>query len=205
MRGSLGRTLDGVGTLARLGLATVWFVSGGLKLADPGQAYLAVQAYEVLPAEFVGVVATGLPLVEIVLGLLLALGVLTRASAALSVLVLVLFVAAVAQAWARGLTIDCGCFGGGGRVAEGETEYPQEIVRDLGFLALAGWLLVRPTTLLSLDGWLRRPRPEPPRDDAHGGPGEPGDDGETRKDQYSSGRSGTSRTQAAAATADGWE
>ncbi len=189
----------------RLGLAAVWLVSGGLKLADPGQAYLAVQAYEVLPADFVGVVATGLPLVEIVLGLLLALGVLTRASAVVSVLVLVLFVAAVVQAWARGLTIDCGCFGGGGRVAEGETEYPQEIVRDLGFLALAGWLLVRPGTLLSLDGWLRRSRPDVPGDGthgAHGGTGASGDEGATRKDTEPSGRSGTSRAQATATTAD---
>ncbi|WP_026453679.1 MauE/DoxX family redox-associated membrane protein [Saccharomonospora iraqiensis] len=205
MRGSPGRTLDGVGTLVRLGLAAVWLVSGGLKLADPGQAYLAVQAYEVLPAELVGVVATALPLVEVVLGLLLALGVLTRASAAVSVVVLVLFVAGVAQAWARGLTIDCGCFGGGGRVAEGETEYPQDILRDLGFLALAGWLLVRPGTLLSLDGWLRRPRTDVPGDGthgAHGGTGASGDDGETRKDTEPSGRSGTSRTQAAATTAD---
>jgi hypothetical protein len=68
--------------------------------------------------------------------------------------VLLAFIAAIAQAWARGLAIDCGCFGGGGSVAPGQTAYPQEILRDVGFLVLAGWLMVRPRSLLSFDGWL---------------------------------------------------
>ncbi|PRX43608.1 methylamine utilization protein MauE [Prauserella shujinwangii] len=150
--------LAGAGTLARFGLAAVWLVSGGMKLADPGQTYVAVQAYDVLPHGLVGVVATAMPLLEVALGLLLLLGVATRAVAAVSVLVLLAFVAAVAQSWARGLSIDCGCFGGGGQVAPGETAYPQEIARDLGFLVLAGWLLVRPRTPFSVDSWLGRDR-----------------------------------------------
>lgn len=51
--------------------------------------------------------------------------------------------------------LDCGCFGGGGAVAKGDTRYPQELARDFGTLLLALWLLVRPRTPLSLDGWLR--------------------------------------------------
>jgi hypothetical protein len=64
----------------------------------------------------------------------------------------------VAQSWARGLTIDCGCFGGGGQVAAGQTQYPQEILRDIGFGVLAVWLAVRPRSLFAVDGWLRRGR-----------------------------------------------
>src|SRR4051812_21174508 len=41
------RLLDVIGTLARLGLAAVWIVSGVIKLLDPGQTYLAVKAYGV--------------------------------------------------------------------------------------------------------------------------------------------------------------
>jgi len=66
--------------------------------------------------------------------------------------VLLAFIAAVAQSWARGLTISCGCFGGGGQIAANQTQYPQEIARDIGFLLLAAWLVVRPRTALSLDG-----------------------------------------------------
>lgn len=148
------RVLDVVGTLARLGLAAVWLVSGVLKAVDPDQTYVAVRAYDVLPKAGVEVVAAVLPWLEIAFGLLLVLGVGTRAVAALSALLLLAFIAGVVQAWARGLSIDCGCFGSGGAVEPGETAYLQELLRDAGFLALAGWLAVRPTTMVALDSRL---------------------------------------------------
>lgn len=114
-----------------------------------------MHAYELLPAGLVGPVATGLPLVELALGTLLVAGAFTRWAALASALLLVMLMTAVAQAWARGLSIDCGCFGGGGPVAKGSTRYPQELARDFGTLLVALWLLVRPRTPLSLDGWLR--------------------------------------------------
>ncbi|WP_410572492.1 MauE/DoxX family redox-associated membrane protein [Amycolatopsis sp. cmx-4-61] len=159
--------LTTVGTLARLGLAAVWLVSGALKLADPGRTLIAVQAYQVLPDALANVVAIALPLVELVLGLLLLTGLATRWAAAAALALLVVLIAGIAQSWARGLSIDCGCFGGGGQVAAGQTEYPQEILRDTGFALLAVWLLARPRTWLSLDGWLARGR---------GNLGEPGHD-----------------------------
>jgi uncharacterized membrane protein YphA (DoxX/SURF4 family) len=146
-----GRALDVVGTFARLGLAAVWLVSGTLKAVDPDQTYVAVRAYDVLPPVGVEVVAALLPWVELALGLLLLAGVGVRLVAALSAAVLLVFVAGVAQAWARGLSIDCGCFGGGGAVAPGETAYVQELLRDTGFLLMAAWLIVRPRTLVALD------------------------------------------------------
>lgn len=152
--------LDGVGTLVRLGLAGVWLVSGAIKVSDLNQAYVAVQAYELLPSGLVSPVAAAVPFLELALGSLLVVGFGTRLTAVVSAVVLVAFVGAVAQAWARGLSIDCGCFGGGGQVAPEETRYPQEIVRDVGFLLLAGWLVVRPRTLASLDGWLTGGRAE---------------------------------------------
>ncbi|SMD27188.1 Methylamine utilisation protein MauE [Kibdelosporangium aridum] len=142
--------------MARLGLAAVWFVSGAIKAADLNQAYIAVQAYDLLPHGVVSVVAAAVPFLEIALGVLLLLGLGTRLVAVLSVVVLVAFIIAISQAWARGLTIDCGCFGGGGQVAAGQTAYPQEIARDIGFMVLAGWLIVRPHSLLSMDGWLTK-------------------------------------------------
>jgi len=145
------RVLDGVGTLARIGLAAVWLVSGTLKAVDPDQTYVAVRAYDVLSPLGVELVAALLPWVELAFGTLLFLGVGTRLVAALSAALLLVFVAGVAQAWSRGLSIDCGCFGGGGAVAAGETAYVQELLRDTGFLVMAGWLIVRPRTLLAVE------------------------------------------------------
>ena len=146
------RVLDVVGTAARLGLAAVWLFSGVPKALDPDQTYVAVRAYDVLPAVGVEVVAAVLPWLEIALGLLLLAGIGTRVVAVLSAGLLLVFVAGVTQAWVRGLAIDCGCFGGGGAISPGETAYGQELLRDVGFLLMAGWLLVRPRTLLALDG-----------------------------------------------------
>jgi uncharacterized membrane protein YphA (DoxX/SURF4 family) len=145
------RLLDVVGVLARFGLAAVWLVSGLLKAVDPDQTYVAVRAYDVLPDGGVEVVAALLPWIELALGVLLLAGIGTRLVAALSAALLLVFVAGVAQAWARGLSIDCGCFGGGGAVEPGETTYMQELLRDAGFLLMAGWLIVRPRTVLALD------------------------------------------------------
>ncbi len=146
--------LDVVGTVARLGLAAVWLTSGVLKAIDPDQTYIAVRAYDVLPPIGVEVVAGILPWFEIALGVLVLVGVGIRTVGVLSILLLLVFVAGVSQAWARGLLIDCGCFGGGGAVAPGQTAYVQELLRDTGFIVLAAWLVVRPRTLLSLDSRL---------------------------------------------------
>lgn len=154
------RMLDVVGTLVRLGLAAIWLVSGGLKIVDPIGTAVAVDAYDVLPTGVVPVVAAVLPILELALGALLLAGAGTRASALVSALLLLAFLAGLGQAWARGLSIDCGCFGGGGAVAPGEEAYGTELLRDLGFLALAGWLAVRPRTRFALDRyWDRGQRP----------------------------------------------
>ncbi len=146
-----GPALDVIGMLARLGLAAVWLVSGVLKAVDPDQTYVAVRAYDVLPEAGVEVVAALLPWVELALGVLLLAGVGTRLVAALSAVLVGVFVAGVGQAWARGLSIDCGCFGGGGTVAAGQTDYGGEIVRDSLLLLLALWLVWQPRSRLALD------------------------------------------------------
>lgn len=146
-----GVALDVVGTVVRLGLAAVWLTSGILKAVDPDQTYVAVRAYDVLPMAGVEIVAAILPWFEIALGVLILIGAGLRLVAALSAALLLMFIAGVVQAWARGLSIDCGCFGGGGAVAAGQTAYVQELLRDIGFIVLAAWMIVRPRTLLSLD------------------------------------------------------
>ena len=78
-----------------------------------------------------------LPWLEIVLGLLLLAGIATRAVAVAAAGLLLVFVAGVTQAWARGLSIDCGCFGGGGVVDPGQTAYGRELLRDASFLLMA--------------------------------------------------------------------
>lgn len=145
------RVKDVLGLLARLILGGVLIYAGAVKVGKPLTSQRAVQAYDVLPYDLAGWVGLILPFAEIVLGLLLVLGLFTRLAAAISALLMAAFIVGIAQAWARGLTIDCGCFGGGGQVTAGETAYPQEIARDLGLALCGAWLWWRPASLASLD------------------------------------------------------
>lgn len=95
-----------------------------------------------------------MPMLEIVLGLLVLVGFATRLAAGLLATLNIIFIAGIAQAWARGLRIDCGCFGGDGSLNAGQSpRYAWEIIRDLGFLALAVFLVIYPRTRLSVDAW----------------------------------------------------
>ncbi|MGY1771580.1 MauE/DoxX family redox-associated membrane protein [Blastococcus sp. SYSU D00813] len=138
------------GTVLRLLVGGVWVVTGALKLPDPAAAERAVRAYQLAPEALVPVLAFGLPVLEIAVGLLLLTGAFVRPAAVASALLLAGFTAAVASAWARGLTIDCGCFGGGGEVDADRTAYLSEIVRDVALLGASVLLAVRPRTRLAL-------------------------------------------------------
>jgi uncharacterized membrane protein YphA (DoxX/SURF4 family) len=138
-------------TAARLVLAGVLIAAGWLKLPHPDESVRAVRAYALLPESVVPSVGHGLPLLEIVIGLLLLVGFATRFAAAVAGLLMLAFIIGISSAWARGLTIDCGCFGGGGSVAANQTKYLQEILRDTGLLIAAGFLVIWPGSRLSLD------------------------------------------------------
>jgi uncharacterized membrane protein YphA (DoxX/SURF4 family) len=139
-------------TVARLVLGAVWIAAGATKVTDLAASVRAVRAYRLLPEGVVPAVGAGLPLVEIVLGVLLLAGLGTRLAAAVSAVLLLGFVVGIASAWTRGLRIDCGCFGGGGTLAEGRaTAYVPELARDVGLLLAAGVLLWWPHSRWSVD------------------------------------------------------
>jgi uncharacterized membrane protein YphA (DoxX/SURF4 family) len=148
---------DWVGTAARLGLAVVWGWAGFAKVGDPEAAAQAVRAYRLLPEALVQPFGYGLPFLEMAVALLLVLGLGTRIVAVLSGVLLLVYIGSIASVWVRGISIDCGCFGGGGAVAASKTAYLQEILRDLGFLVVAAWLVRRPRSRFSLDGLLAAP------------------------------------------------
>lgn len=150
------RALDIVGLLARLVLGGVLLFAGLSKVLTPVASARAVQAYQIFPFEVAQYVGYALPIVEIIIGALLVLGLFTRVNAVLGTLLMVVFIAGIVSAWTRGLAIDCGCFGGGGEVDPGETQYPQKIAENTAFALCGLWLIVRPRSLASLDRHLLR-------------------------------------------------
>ena len=130
--------------LARLILGSVLLVAGALKVPNLPKSAMAVRAYEMLPIPVANFLGYTLPWIEIGLGLLLIVGVTVKISGALGGLTMLAFIIAIAQAWARGLSIDCGCFGGGGTIDPEDTKYLSEIIRDIGLMGLGIFLYLYP-------------------------------------------------------------
>jgi len=140
-----------IGLVARLVLGGTLILAGVLKFDELDKSQMAVRAYELLPVSLANFLGLTLPFFEMAIGLLLVLGAATRVSAALSAALMVAFMIGISQAWARGLSIDCGCFGGGGQVAPGEANYVTPLLRDTGLALLAIYLTLFPHSRFSLD------------------------------------------------------
>ena len=146
--------------VSRVVLGGVFLVAGATKISDPGALAASIRSYELgLPEWFVSLSAHALPYLEVLLGHYVLAGLFTRVSAwATNALTLVFFVALV-QGAARGLEIDCGCFGS----SAGETSNLWlAAARDLGLLALGFHVALAPRGRFSVDALLRRGRPEEP-------------------------------------------
>jgi uncharacterized membrane protein YphA (DoxX/SURF4 family) len=96
----------------RLVLGGVFLYAAGTKLADMSAFAEQVANFRLLPAATVALTAATLPGIEIVTGALLVLGIAARAAAAIATGLLVVFTGALTLALARGINLECGCFGG---------------------------------------------------------------------------------------------
>jgi uncharacterized membrane protein YphA (DoxX/SURF4 family) len=149
-----GKAHAWLGLVARLVTGGVWIVAGALKVTDPAGSIDAIRAYEMLPWSVVEPLGYALPAVEIVVGLALVTGAFTRGAAAVSAVLFAAFIIGIASVWARGIEIDCGCFGGGGPKEDAASSYPWEIARDAALLAASCYLVVVRRTRLALDNLL---------------------------------------------------
>jgi len=140
---------------ARLILGGLFAVSGVIKLVEPVENFMtAIHAYDLLPVWMERPLAETLPWVEMASGLLLALGLLTRASLVVVVLQLAVFTVALGSTLLRGISLeDCGCFGALGFKESNGVAF----VRNLVLLALVVRLGMERAPRWTLDRWLQRP------------------------------------------------
>jgi uncharacterized membrane protein YphA (DoxX/SURF4 family) len=141
------RPVSWIGFAVRLAAAGVWIFSGAAKLPDIRGFQLLIQQYGILPDVLSGPFAYALPFVEIGLGLYLALGLFVRGTALAGTLLFAAFLSSQAYAYARGIPLDCGCFGTLIRTAVG----PGTMARDFGLGLPTFLMLALPARWLSLD------------------------------------------------------
>jgi putative oxidoreductase len=97
--------------LFRFILGSVFIYAGVQKVMSPADFSQAIQNYMILPVFLANMTAIFLPWLEIYCGVFLLAGLLTRASALLISVMILIFILALFSALIRGLDITCGCFG----------------------------------------------------------------------------------------------
>ena len=124
------------------------------KIADPQSFAVDIATYDILPLPLVNLAAITLPWIELAAGAMLIAGWRVRTASLLIAGMMVVFLAALAVALARGLDMSCGCF-----ASQGADEDPISrltILRDLGWLGLALFVLVFDRGLVGIDRLLQR-------------------------------------------------
>ena len=129
------RLLRWIMRLLRVALGGVFAYAAWTKLSQPWELFaMGIDSYQVLPLKWVELVARTLPWLELAVGALLIVGRCMRLAGSVTSVLLIVFFTLMVRAYAKGMEINCGCFGPGEMVSW------RTLLRD-GAL-LAGSLLV---------------------------------------------------------------
>ena len=97
--------------ILRLLVGGAFVFAGALKIADPAKFAVDVSNYRLVPHELINLVAILVPWIEVTAGSFVLAAIWLRAAALVITSLTVMFFAVIVSALARGLNIECGCFG----------------------------------------------------------------------------------------------
>lgn len=115
----------------RLAFGALFLLSGLLKLKDPILFADDVRNYRLVGDPIAPAMALFVPWIEVVAGIAVMTDRLARGASLILTGSMVVFTLAIVIAWARGLDISCGCFGG-----EEEMNYPVKVAQNVGLIVL---------------------------------------------------------------------
>jgi putative oxidoreductase len=127
----------------RLAIGGIFVVAALAKIGDLSSFAEQVHNFRIAPVPLENLLAMTLPWVELLAGLSLTLRVQERAGAWVATALMLVFTAAVGTALARGLDIECGCFG----TADASTVGLQKILLNGAMTLLALGAVLRPRPL----------------------------------------------------------
>lgn len=138
---------------ARLIVGILFIVAGWSKLRAGKSLFLrTVLAYELLPRQLSLTLARSLPLIEIMIGSMLLLGLLIQPLAYLGLVLLIIFTGAVITALVQKKTISCGCFGPKEKVTPIRWTI---IIRNLVLMLMTSAVALQKREILTLDSLLK--------------------------------------------------
>ena len=111
---SRSKALGIAALLVRIALGGIFVYAAYLKLKDPWALFaMNIDSYGVLPMRAVEFVARTLPWFELLIGILMIVGIFRRTATVATSLLLAVFFGLMIRAYAKGMQINCGCFGPG--------------------------------------------------------------------------------------------
>ena len=122
----------------RIIVGFVFIFAAVSKISEPEEFARAISNYKLLPICLINILAIALPWIEICTGILLVFGISVKENSAILSGLLLVFIIAIAISLARGLNIDCGCFGTTGGTKVGI----QKLLENFGLLLL-GLILIK--------------------------------------------------------------
>jgi len=131
-----------LGLLLRIYIGAIFVAASMYKINYPGEFAETIASYQIVPFWGVHLMALILPWTELICGLMLILGLRTRAAAFLTGSMLVVFSIAIVATLARGIPIGCGCF-----TSVDEPLSWNTLLRDLMWLAMTVQVFFFPSAL----------------------------------------------------------
>ena len=132
-----------IALLCRVILGIVLIYASIDKIVHPAEFAKAIGNYNVLPFGLENLLGIVLPVLELLVGTSLVLGIMLDGAAIITAGMMVVFIIALSQALFRGIDINCGCFkvivenGGGHQVGF------RRIIEDFIYLGMALMVLSR--------------------------------------------------------------
>jgi len=142
---------------ARIIIGAIFLISGLAKISDPVRFILTLREFRLFPEEIVPLTAVWLPWLELLLGLCVLAGLLHRTAALLLACMNAGFLAAILSVIARGIVVDCGCFGMlADMLGLPDMADMKAVVRNVVFIGLCLLISFSRKEVLSLEGYILR-------------------------------------------------
>jgi uncharacterized membrane protein YphA (DoxX/SURF4 family) len=134
--------------LLRLAVGATFVYASFYKIVDPAAFARSIWYYHLVPGSLINLMALVLPWVELLAGVLLAVGCHYRGAVLLVNAMTMVFIGALLSAIARGINIDCGCF----KAAQASSESALNALWfDLVLVLATLWLWLSRSTKWQLD------------------------------------------------------
>jgi len=143
--------------VARLIIGAIFLISGLAKISDPVRFILTLREFRLFPEEIVPLTVVWLPWLELLLGLCVLVGLLHRTAALVLACMNAGFLAAILSVIARGIVVDCGCFGMlADMLGLPDMADMKAVVRNVVFIGLCLLISFSRKKALSLEGYILR-------------------------------------------------